>query len=104
MADIIIRGMEMPKEKSICVEIFADGGVHEFASPFLLGLASELPEHGRLIDADELLKDHGLGTDCSECKRDKRSCQFEMIHTTMDFCGWIEDAPTTIHASGGDEV
>lgn len=52
---IYIKGMKMPKEKSICVEIFADGGVHEFASPFLLGLAIELPEHGRCIDADAFL-------------------------------------------------
>ena len=61
--------------------------------------AIELPPHGRLIDADALLKDHGLGTYCPECKRDERSCQFEMIHTTMDFCEWIEDAPAIIPAN-----
>lgn len=63
----------------------------------------ELPPHGRLIDADALLEDHGLGTYCPECKRDERSCQYEMIYTTMDFCEWIEDAETVIPASGGTD-
>lgn len=44
-----IKGMEMP-EKSICVEIFADGSVHEFADPRVIGIASSVPAHGDLIE------------------------------------------------------
>lgn len=58
----------------------------------------EVPPHGRLIDADALRAENNLGTDCSTCKRDARSCRDEMIHSTMDFCEWIDDAPTIIPA------
>ena len=58
----------------------------------------EVPPHGRLGDLDALIAENNLGTDCSKCKRDVRSCQYEMIHSTMDFCEWIDDAPTIIPA------
>ena len=64
--------------------------------------AIEVPEHGRLVDADVLLAENNLGTDCLTCKRDVRSCQYEMIHSTMDFCEWIYDAPTIIPADKED--
>ena len=111
---ILIRGVSMPKmpEKMeqgqevpyVDVRVFADGdavistGVRPYYKKYQ---AIELPPHGRLIDADRLLEDYGLGVDCAKCKRDARSCQFEMIHTTMDFCEWIEDAPTIIPAERG---
>ena len=110
---IYIKGMELPDSDCVVtLKLYGDGrviqtreqrpgivitGMNEVA-----GTAVELPEHGRLGDLDALLADHGLGTFCPECKRDERSCQFEMIHTTMDFCGWIEDAPTIIPADGGE--
>ena len=45
---LYIEGMEMPKDRSICVEIFSDGGVHRFGDPRLCGLATFVPPHGRL--------------------------------------------------------
>lgn len=58
MADIVIRGMEMPpKGKSICIEIFGAGGVHKFGECYPCALAYEVKTpHGRLIDADALMK------------------------------------------------
>lgn len=67
MADILIRGMEMPKDKiSICAFINYDGKVlfadqywekqNDQWSIFHQTTAIELPPHGRLIDADALLK------------------------------------------------
>lgn len=63
--------------------------------------AVELPPHGRLIDADALLKDHGLETCCPEITRDERPFQYEMFRPAMDFCNWVEDAKTIIPPEGG---
>ena len=104
---IYIRGISMPKDGE-CVVVVPSGVVQKYKAGGIAfyeyqdrteeTVAVQLPPHGRLIDADALLKDHGLGMYCPKCKRDERSCQFEMIHTTMDFCEWIEDAPTIIPA------
>jgi hypothetical protein len=47
-----------------------------------------------LIDRQALKAAHGLGTDCADCKRDARSCQYDRDFSRMDFCEWIDDAPT----------
>jgi hypothetical protein len=47
-----------------------------------------------LIDREALKAAHGLGTDCADCKRDARSCQYDRDFSRMDFCEWIDDAPT----------
>ena len=47
-----------------------------------------------LIDRQALKAAHGLGTDCATCKRDTRSCQYDRDFSMMDFCEWIDDAPT----------
>ena len=56
MADILIRGMEMPKSCGIlCINIFHDGKVtRQFdLSCEQIATAVPLPEgHGRLVDAD----------------------------------------------------
>ena len=52
----------------------------------------------RLIDADALKAEHGMKDDCADCDRElrgkSRSCEFDRIYTLMDFCGWLDDAPT----------
>ena len=56
---LIIKGMPMPTQRSIFIEITPVGGVNEIINPFLsvsIGLATELPPHGRLIDADALVE------------------------------------------------
>lgn len=48
----------------------------------------------RLIDADELRADYGMAEDCKDCKTGYRDCQYNAVYTKMDFCGWLDDAPT----------
>lgn len=58
---ILIRGMEMPTgERPVHIEIHRDGTVIQwklYESDEIIGTAVEVPPHGRLIDADALLKD-----------------------------------------------
>lgn len=49
---------------------------------------------GRYIDADALKKTYGMADKCSDCVTNSRDCQFNFTFTKMDFCGWIDDAPT----------
>ena len=52
----------------------------------------------RLIDADKLKAVHGMKDDCADCDKElrgkSRSCEFDRIYSLMDFCGWVDDAPT----------
>ena len=52
----------------------------------------------RLIDADALKVAHGMKDDCADCDKElrgkSRSCEFDRIYSLMDFCGWLDDAPT----------
>ena len=57
MADILIRGMEMPKDHSLWLWIEQDGTVYNLKPAYGGGLQGQyivLPPHGRLIDADAL--------------------------------------------------
>ena len=49
---------------------------------------------GRLIDVDELRADYGMAEDCKDCKAGYRSCEYDRSYSKMDFCGWLDDAPT----------
>ena len=53
---------------------------------------------GRLIDADVLKADYGMKDDCADCDKELRgkskACEFDRVYTKMDFCGWLDDAPT----------
>lgn len=53
---------------------------------------------GRLIDADALKADYGMKDDCADCDKELRgkskACEFDRVYTKMDFCGWLDDAPT----------
>lgn len=48
----------------------------------------------RLIDADKLLADYGMGSVCSECRQDTRECEYERRYTMMDLCVMVDLAPT----------
>ena len=97
MSDILIRGMEMPKdiEPGLCIE-FADGidgkryarlwhyrhgGLTEWLE------AVPVPPHGRLIDADAVLSEGGP-------------------YEYDEWCKWAldqyQDAPTIIPAEEGE--
>lgn len=62
MADILIKGMEMPKQGFVRMMMWHDGGVAIEVNPKnyeqLEDKAVELPPHGRLVDGDKLLADH----------------------------------------------
>lgn len=53
---------------------------------------------GRLIDADALKADYGMKDDCKDCEKELqgyvRQCQYNAVYTKMDFCEWIDSAPT----------
>lgn len=60
MSDILIKGMEMPKDYSVIVKIFPDGrvGTIPYVQWFKVDLIPgtqvvPVPPHGRLIDADK---------------------------------------------------
>lgn len=49
----------------------------------------------RLIDADALKATFGMKNNCSECGDKWKACHYNRIyHPKMDFCKWIDDAPT----------
>ena len=48
----------------------------------------------RLIDADALREAHGMSADCESCPRNASWCGARTIYTLMDFCSWIDEAPT----------
>ena len=98
------KGMEMPKEGGLRVLcVYGDGSIR--MPVWGKGLvkaeymqASELPPHGRLIDADQFKSDEcGIcdgccetfnGNECSMCQKEGR----------CDFMKDIDDAPTIIEA------
>lgn len=52
----------------------------------------------RLIDADALKAVNRMKDDCADCDKELRgkskACEFDRVYTKMDFCGWLDDAPT----------
>lgn len=67
MADLLIKGMEMPRTCWDCVCVNGEFGYCQVNGQSICGFDSksswcplvEVPTHGRLIDADELLKRKG---------------------------------------------
>lgn len=88
MSEILIRGMEMPKEDHVLVIDFT-GAVWTYKWPSIqftqIGGATviQLPPHGRLIDADEFVSDLVFPTPAFE----------------REFRSMVNDAPTIIPAS-----
>lgn len=94
MADILIRGMEMPKDNNaISIIIFSNGKVSlahdkKYAE---CAEAAQLPEgHGDLIDRDALRKE-------IDANRPGRSYEDGWALTVMDH------APTIVPAEGGSK-
>ena len=56
--------------------------------------------HGDLIDRDAFRTDYGMGEHCDKCENNSKSCDF--IYSKMDFCGWLDDAPTVIPREDGE--
>lgn len=47
----------------------------------------------RLIDIDAFRKENRMAEHCEDCERNSRECQYNDF-SMMDFCGWLDDAPT----------
>lgn len=88
---ILIKGMEMPKEdEEIIIRIDSDGTVMtEYALPISGTKAVSVPPHGRLIDADALIKPKNQHIDV-------HSDEWYVEVRTID------DAPTIIPAEEGE--
>jgi len=48
----------------------------------------------RLINVDALKEDYHMADDCKDCKTSVRDCEYDHVYTKMDFCGWLDDAPS----------
>ena len=72
---ILIKGMEMPKDKEIILRIDEEGQVYNIYGEYPTKIYEdiEIPPHGRLIDADALneLIDSGDDIDFSEVPETK---------------------------------
>lgn len=111
MSEILIKGMELPKEDDIVImTLDSNGRVNVFGRRLLSllsphaeihGLRSAmteaiaLPEHGRLGDLDALAE-YIKNVYCKDCKRSKVMCKACEYGDIIDE---IEDAPTIIEAS-----
>lgn len=59
---IYIKGVEMPAEGVLCIDIFPDGRVAgHYDCTIEQARAVSIPSHGRLIDAEKLIRDLGIG-------------------------------------------
>lgn len=108
MPDILIRGMEMPKYTTKAeFGIDADGNplcmVHhrDGTEPGIYDVVPLQEGHGDLIDRDAFRAENGLNAKCEHCPTNTYECQHDMIHTKMEFCGMLDDAPVIVPAEGG---
>lgn len=114
MPDILIRGISLPEGelKYVTLWVYGDGRVYvsnnasAASSQRLPDFAISLPEgHGDLIDRDAFRAENGLNAKCENCPTNTYECQRDMIHTKMEFCGMLDDAPIIVPAEGGaDDV
>lgn len=98
MSDILICGMELPKQGRITLQIGSDGAVYvvdkceitaeKYEKNFKV---FEVPPYGRLIDADALLKKCEFV--CTDDDEDIRAVRYSII----------ENAPTIIPADDPKE-
>lgn len=67
-------------------------------------IATELPDHGDLIDRDALRKEWKFSESCNRCERDAYRCQYYEEMSPMDVCGMLDDAPVVIPAERSEDV
>lgn len=100
---ILIKGMEMPKENRLTLQISADGAVYvvnrcRITTETYTTDAVPVQPHGRLIDADALMKTCGMAIDCYDCPNGEHGwCK--RSQDAANICEAIEDAPTIIEAN-----
>lgn len=102
MSDIVIRGMEMPKEGDtygLHLVIYPSGEVWIAYDDKPITEAIEIPPHGRLIDADKLLHESGYDPMMFQPKYggDHRT-QYKTL-MGYEILGIVDDAPTVLEVS-----
>lgn len=106
MAEILIKGMEMPKTCRRCIEMGIPVRCRVMKQEAVTAVMSgferpsdcplvEVPPHGRLGDMDALVSNI-KNVYCKDCKRSKVMCKACEYGDILDE---IEDAPTIIEAS-----
>lgn len=104
---VYIKGMEMPKNSRNCPFTEIDDwnrrcivkGKFEWHRDRLCDNCPliEVPDHGRLIDADALMQMCGMAADCYDCQNGEHGwCK--RSQEAANICEAIEDAPTIIPA------
>ena len=113
---VLIKDMEMPQKCGQCKLFHAEHPTHCMAveghrtvgAPYGMPRPDwcplvEVEAHGRLIDVDGFKQDHSMGNECAECEQKQKgtlkSCEYDRIYSKMDFCQWLDDAPTVIEGS-----
>ena len=120
---VLIKGIEMPKSCVDCpcslnmffcraldgrevtdrtgIEFKEDGIV--VSRPDWCPLVEAPGKHGQLIDVDAFKTEYGMKNDCADCEKEMhgkvKACEYDRIYSKMDFCGWLDDAPTVIEGS-----
>ncbi len=103
---VLIKGMKMPKDKPIRIvlnpngQLFVDHGVH-----FTEYEAVELPLHGRLIDAENMLFNESEAFVSAQVQLEKNGDMVnqlinEVVHKKIQML--IADTPTIIGAEEGE--
>lgn len=97
---VYISGVEMPKEHPLYITLRPDGSVHVWDSYSGGGYGAQaisVSKHGKLIDADALLRHKGV--------RDyKYDYEAGKVYVEIaDICGAIDDAPAIIPAEDDDD-
>ena len=119
---IYIKGMKMPESCFYCrfrkkvnpdeIMCLATGEIFEETFTATIKMRNgagkcplvEVSEpHGDLIDRDTFRADYGMGENCDNCGIELKRCEYDRIYTKMDFCGWLDDAPTVIEAEGSED-
>ncbi len=95
MADILIRGMEIPTNRDVTIRIDPNGEVYVYGTyPTMLLRAVTLPEgYGRLIDADALRKEFQEPENWNDFA--------QTVYHITGIWATIDTAPTIVPAEGG---
>ena len=103
MSGVYIKGMQMPKDGAQrCIVIRSDGSITTLVgAPIDYAKAIPVPDHGRLIDADALMKRiRAEGNNQAEQYANRRS---PVVMAYGDCYGKCKDAPTIIPADKEDD-
>lgn len=102
MSDILIRGMEMPKDRPLIIKISPDGTVYMSQGIYGIGhgvaTAVPIPPHGDLIDRNVLYHNMFIGPD-EKVFPDRDVDNFPHEMRFEDIKRFIRKAQTVIQAS-----